>query len=157
MRVVFRNPTLNVMNNSQPSMPTTNDPDPMARRLLRAIFLCPALLFVHFVASVVFCLVSVRIVPEFVVMFEEKNALLSPLTFGVIRFSNGMAAYWYLLVFTLILVDAPLLFGLQLLPQRRRWISHLYFNGVVFLILLGIGWIVFVVSTQLSFMEAHGA
>lgn len=115
-----------------------------------ALLTTPLLVLGHFVALMVLVTVIGRVVAEYVRAFEELNAELSNLAIAALNFTDAFIHWWYLLLVALVVIDVPLLFFLQLLPPEKRWISHLYFNAIVFAALLTIGWLVMVVSFTLS-------
>ncbi|MEX2118658.1 MAG: hypothetical protein WD847_03535 [Pirellulales bacterium] len=121
-------------------------PATSARRGLSVTQYLMALLkwLAHLVAFVVLLLYSVKIVPRYIMFFEDQDALLPPVTIAVINFSNWMVSYWYLLGLGFLLVDGFVLLALEL--QRRAWIRSAWFTGVLLAVLMAIGWMTFVLE-----------
>ena len=123
---------------------------------VRATFITPVLVFVHFVALAAFCLVAVRVVQQYALLFADMDAELAGAAVGVVVLSNWMCHNWWTLFVALIMFDAPLLFALQVLPPRLRWTYHVWFTGVTLALLVGIIWISFVITAQFSDMPVPG-
>lgn len=116
------------------------------RRLLWAVLLTPLRALAHFAAVMVFVLVSAQLAPQYKAIFIEAGVELPAMTLNVIAFSDFMVSYWFFAPAAVLFLDAPLMFGLQLLPDRRQWIGRLWFSTFLFLVICGIGYLVFVIS-----------
>ena len=108
------------------------------------------MLLAHFLAGVVLLVALVRMVPEFLRLFEEFDAQLPTMTQLVILLSQAVASYWYLLVPLGLVIDAAVLFGLRLLPGRARGLSTAWAVLVLVAAILFLGFIVFSVALPLQ-------
>jgi len=111
------------------------------------------MLCIHLVALGVFCLVGIRIVQQYLVIFKEREAAISPITLSLFKLSTWLGHFWYLLVLAVILLNGPLLFALHLQPRNRRWMASAWFVAVVVAFLLGTGFIGFVLTHQFDSLE----
>jgi len=122
---------------------------------LWAIVVAPLLLFVHLMAASVFGIAVSRLAPACAQLFQEWDMELPPMAIAAIGVSKLVVNYWHLFLFVLIFVDGPILFALQFLPDRHRWIRHLYHNGVILAFLWLIGFIVSAVSLPFMTIGYH--
>lgn len=122
----------------------------MGRRALKSLLATPAWMSVHLVAILVLIVAATRTAIQYIAVFEATDALLGPPTIGVLRFSFDVVHYWYILFLALFFIDGPAIFLLGLLPGNLRWLRHVWFCGVLMLILLTIGWVLLVLSIEFS-------
>jgi len=132
----------------------SNDPAPidesLSVRLVKALLLTGVRFAAHFVAAAAYCIVSVKLVFPLTAMFDDFEVELPAGTQGVIIFSDLMAKFWYLLFVALLLIDAPLMFALQMMRPSRQWVVRLWFSGILVTVLLSIGWIVLWITVPLE-------
>jgi hypothetical protein len=124
-----------------------------SQRLVRASLVSPVLLLLHIAAMAMFVHVIVRFVPDYMVIFEQRNALLPAPTIAVLRLSQLLTRFWYLLFVALLLVDGPILYGLQLLPRWFHWLSYVWFVIGLLLIVIAIVLTFFILSYTLELTE----
>lgn len=126
------------------------EPDRMARRWLKGILFTPLLMLVHFLATVNLIFLLTTMAGQYEDLFVEHNALLPGITQWTLTLSNWMNNFWYLLILALILIDGPVLLALQVLPAKRRWLVHVWFNSVLVAVLLLTGWTMLILTMTWS-------
>ena len=89
------------------------------------------MLFTHCVVGVLLIAVLVKMVPEFVTLFQEFDADLPRITVHLITVSHLAIQYWYLFLPVGIGIDAVILFGLSRLPAKTRWLGTLWSTSIL--------------------------
>ena len=122
----------------------------LARRFWKAVLFTPVRVFAHFIGVMTLVTVCVKTAQDYAEVFFQADARIWIVTGNVISFSDWIVRYWFLLVVALIVVDAPMMFALQLLPARWRWTERLYFSGFLVVVLLAIAFIAMALSMELG-------
>ena len=99
--------------------------------LARSIVWTVCTTFAHFLAAVVLLIVMWRVVPRYIMIFEDFDVKLPATTQLLIQLSNLTANYWYLFFPLGLLTDAAILFILSRLPARARWLATAWFVAVL--------------------------
>jgi type IV pilus assembly protein PilC len=76
----------------------------------------------HFVAIAVVTVVMIRVVPEFLNLFEDYEVELPNVTIWVLQLSFAFVSYWYLLVLALP-IDGVVYFLLRRTPAKVNWLA----------------------------------
>ncbi|MGE0607103.1 MAG: hypothetical protein AB7O62_08415 [Pirellulales bacterium] len=97
---------------------------------------------VHFLALFIFTYAAVGIGSECRQLLQDVGMEVPPVVELFVHFCNMMFNYWYLLFVPWLLIDGPVLLGLQFLPERRKWLARLWFRGWLTVILLGTGLVI---------------
>jgi len=114
---------------------TPTDENSLARSLVWTAWT----LLTHAIAACVLFVALGHLVPKFLVLFEEFDAALPPMTILVINLSRVAASYWYLLIVFGLGLDAAVLFGLSLLPAKAKWLRTLWSSMVLLAVILLLG------------------
>ena len=114
----------------------SQDSQKQGKPWLRAFLLTPVTVFVHFLAFVLFSIITVSVVGQYEYYFTKHDAALPSVAVSILSMSHELAKFWYLGVLALMLIDAPILFCLYLLPQRWAWLRALWHNGFLVMIIL---------------------
>lgn len=117
--------------------------EPSSQHAASALRLTGVRVAMHFGAAVVYCIASDLLVSAMRELFADFEVEFSVVTQGAINFSELVSKFWYLLFAALVLVDAPMLFALQMMRPSRRWVASFWFWGVLFAAALSIGWIAY--------------
>ena len=144
----FSDRTCSVRSMSDAKLAPSN-PDAMSSRLLRALLLTPVRTGIHFLALVAVILIWCHVAQNYVTFFEARELWIPPLTEGVVRGSMLFNKFWYLAFLAWLFLDTPLLFCLELLPARYRWLPRVWFSGFLFLALAVIMWVAFCLHAPL--------
>ena len=115
-------PPSNAMNNKIPQHKNS---------LARSIVWTVCATFAHFLAAVVLLVVMVRVVPRYIMVFEDFDAELPASTQLLIQLSMLTVSYWYLFFSLGLLMDAAILFALSRLPTGTRWLGTVWFGAVL--------------------------
>jgi hypothetical protein len=108
------------------------------------------MLLAHFLAAVVVIVALVRMVPEFLRLFQEFDADVPAMTRWVVLLSHVVVQYWYLLVPLVLVIDAAILFGLRLLPGKARGLSTAWAVLVLVAAILLLGFIILALALPLQ-------
>jgi hypothetical protein len=124
------------MNDSEPPKATSAGDLPgdttMDKNGFLQSFLWPGFTwFTHAFVGLLLFMVLVRVVPQFVVVWEDFETELPAATQMLIRLSSLLINRWYLILLFLAIVDAAILFGLSQVPPKLRWLRSLCFNATM--------------------------
>ena len=123
---------------------------PRKTSLARSLAWTAWMLLAHFLAVVVLIVALVRMVPEFLRLFEQFDAPVPTITQLAIGLSHVVVQYWYLLVPLVLVVDAAILFGLRLLPGKAKGLSTVWAVLVLVAVILLLGFIILSVVLPLQ-------
>jgi hypothetical protein len=97
-----------------------------------------AILFAHFFSLLVLLFVFVKIVPTFTLVFEQAELELPAATVLVIRTSDAVVMYWYLIIFLAMVLDGVAVALMAALSSRTSGLvslySHMWLLAVIFLL-----------------------
>ena len=118
--------------------------------LSRSIVWTAWTLLTHTIAAGVLFVALIRVVPGFLVLFEEFDAALPAMTILVANLSRMVAGYWYLFVVFGFGLDAFLILGFSLLPGKAKWLGGLWASVVLLAVTLLLGFIMMAVLLPLE-------
>jgi type II secretory pathway component PulF len=90
----------------------------------------------HLLAALMLLSVLLKIVPQCVEVFKQRNTLLPGGTILVISLSNWIAAYGYLAIPLLGALDAAVLYFLRRLGENARWLAGTWVVCVLLAVML---------------------
>lgn len=99
---------------------------------LKITALTAARLFVHFLVLLLVAGAFLSAVRICITYFEEENAKLPALSVLIVNLSYHLSSHGYLILPFLFFLDACILLLLQLLPRPWRFLSRVWFSGVLF-------------------------
>ena len=99
---------------------------------LKIFALTVARLLVHFLAMLLVVWALLSAVRVFLVYFEEEDAKLPAISVLIVNFSYRLRFHGYVILPFLFFIDACALLLLQLLPRPWRFLSRVWFSGVLF-------------------------
>jgi hypothetical protein len=115
-------------------------------RMVRAFLLTPVHWFGHLIAFMAVTVFLVRVFPFHMEMWAEEGRELPAAAQAMTALSHLFVRSWYLFGLALVVFDAPLLFLLNSLPERRAWIGRLWFSLWLLLALLFLTFCNFILS-----------
>ncbi|PHR86869.1 MAG: hypothetical protein COA78_37610 [Blastopirellula sp.] len=128
---------------------TASDPTPL-QRFSKTCAVAIGLSLIHLLATLLFCLITGKVSQQYLVIFAERELLLPATSQLLVLFFEKLYYYGTILLFAIILIDTPVMLGLQYLSEKKRWISRLWFTSFPVFMVAFSGLILFLLSESLA-------